>query len=107
MPVEKISADKLKELEEKHKRVHVLNDKDGEWQVVFRRPNRAEYKRFKSQINSPDHASDAAETLARQLVVHPSPEAFDALLDEFPGIPEAASRAFLRLAGAIAEFDGK
>lgn len=107
MPVEKLSADKINELEKLHKRIHVLDDTDGEWQVVFRKPNRAEYKRFKTQINSAEHASDAAETLARQLVVHPSPEAFDALLDEFPGIPEAASKAFLRLAGAVAAFDGK
>ena len=102
-----LTEDQLKELESTHKRIAHIRAKDGEWEVVFRKPTRAEYKRFRSSINDPQNAADAAEQLARQCVVYPTREAFDALLEDWPAIPEASSKAFLRLVGMSVEADGK
>jgi hypothetical protein len=102
-----LSQQQIDEFEAQHKRIAHLRGKDDTWEVVFRKPTRAEYRRFKSQINDPTQQSDAAEQLARQLVVYPSREAFDALLEDWPAIPEAASKAFLALSGMNTEADGK
>ena len=104
---EKLTQQQIDELEEKWKRIAHLKAKGGEWEVVFRKPTRGEYRRFKAQINDPNQQSDAAEQLARVLVVYPSREAFDALLEDWPAIPEAASKAFLTLAGMSVEAEGK
>lgn len=102
-----LSDDQIKELEAKHKRVARCGAVGGEWEVVFRAPNRAEYKRFRAAINNPNTAPDAQEQLARQCVVYPSREAFDALLEEWPAIPEACSKAFSRLMGLAVDDDVK
>jgi len=107
MSTEKVTDELLKELESKHQRVCHLRGRDGGWEVVFRRPTRQEYKRFKASMHNPQLAPDAQEQLARQCVVHPSKEAFDALLEDFPAIPEAASEAFSRLMGLAVEADTK
>lgn len=103
----KLTQEQINEFEAQHKRIAHLVAKDGAWECVFRKPTRAEYRRFRSAINDPQQQSDAAERLARQLVVYPSPEAFDLLLEEWPAIPEAASKAFLALSGLNVEADGK
>jgi hypothetical protein len=107
MSAEKITEEKIAELESTHKRVAVVTCAEGEWQVAFRKPSRAEYKRFRSSINDPQLSADATEQLARTLVVYPSREAFDALLEEWPAIPEASSKALLRLMGMATALEGK
>ena len=108
-----ISAEDLAKLEADHKRVALVKsfdktpDGEPEWCVVYKKPNRGQYKQFRSRINNESLAPDATEQLARALVVYPSPEAFDALLEEWPAIPEASSKALLRLMGMAAEPDLK
>lgn len=102
-----LTDEDIKKLEADHKRIAHIRAKDSEWEVVFRKPTRAEYKRFRSSINDPQNAADAAEQLARCCIVYPTREAFDALLEEWPAIPEASSKAFLRLVGMAVEADGK
>lgn len=102
-----LSDEQLSELEAKHKRVARVRSKDGEWEIVLRRPTRAEYKQFRTRSHNPGTVADAQETLARQCVVYPSREAFDALLEEWPAIPEAASGAFSRLMGLAIDDDSK
>jgi hypothetical protein len=107
MATEKLSPEKISELEATHKRIAHVRDIDGEWEVVYRRPSRAEYRRFRSSINDPQQSADATEQLARSLVVYPSREAFDALLEEWPAIPEGSSKALLRLMGTATTQEGK
>lgn len=102
-----LSQEKIAALEAEHKRIAVVKSADGGWIVVYKKPNRGQYKQFRSRINNEALAPDATEALARQLVVYPSPEAFDALLEEWPAIPEASSKALLRLMGMAAEPDLK
>ncbi len=102
-----LTAEQLKELETNHKRVKRVVGKNGAWECVFRKPDRAEYKRFKSMANNPALLPDAQEALARATVVYPSREAFDALLEDYPGIPEAAADALLELAGVSVDESAK
>lgn len=102
-----LTPDQIKSLEDSHKRIAVVRHEGAEWCVVYRAPSRAEYKQFRSRINNPQTAPDAQEQLARQCVVYPSKEAFDALLEEWPAIPEASSKAFSRLMGLAVEDDSK
>lgn len=108
----KITKAEIDQLEAAHKRVAVVRgrpDPDGAtpWEVVFRKPTRAEYKMFRANSHNPATIADAQEKLARACVVHPSKEAFDALLEDWPAIPEAASGAFSRLMGLAADEDSK
>lgn len=102
-----LSQEDITKLETEHKRIAVVKAAGGEWQVVYKKPSRAQYKQFRSRINNADLAADATEQLARQLVVYPSAEAFDALLDEWPGIAEASSKALLHLSGMASDPDVK
>jgi len=103
----KITQEELDKLEATHGRIAHLRGKGGTWEIVLRKPNRAEYKQFRSRSNNPELAPDAQEQLARQCVVYPSRDAFDALLEEWPAIPEAASKAFSNLMGLAVEADSK
>ena len=103
----KLTKEQVQEFEATHKRVAHLRGKDGDWEVVIRKPTRAEYKQFRSRTHNPAQVADAQEILARQCVVYPSRDAFDAMLEDWPGIPEAAGAAFGRLMGLAAEEDGK
>ena len=108
-----IDQAKLTELEATHKRIAVCKssklraDGQPEWMAVFRKPNRMEYKAYRAEANDESRKSDAAERLARRLVVLPTPEAFDAMVEDFPGIPEACQRALNELAGIHQVDDGK
>jgi hypothetical protein len=116
-----LTEEQIAELDAKHGRTAMVRspgrgpDKKGgdpvppgtDWEVIFRKPRSAEYKRFRAANHNPALIADAQETLARQTVVYPSPEAFNALLEEWPAIPEAASKAFAHLMGLTADESSK
>jgi hypothetical protein len=69
--------------------VHLIGT-GNKWECVFRAPRRAEYKMFRANCHNDARKADANEVLAKQCCVYPpSRDAFDALLDVFPAIPEA------------------
>jgi hypothetical protein len=94
-----LSPEQIEELRKTHGRVAVVTGKDDAWQVVYKKPSRADYKRFRAMSHRPEQASEAQEMLALKCVVHPSAEALDALLEDYPGIPEASGKALGELAG--------
>lgn len=104
-----INKEQLSELEATHKRIAHVQGKGTPtpWEVVLRKPTRAEYKHYRSQSNNPAQTADAQEILVRKLVVHPSAEAFDVMLEEWPGIAEACGNAISILAGFSAAADAK
>jgi len=63
--------------------------------IVFRKPKRAEHKRFLDQISSDKSKADAMEIYVRGAVVYPDKADFSSLLDEYAGLIEV-------LAGEIA-----
>ena len=103
-----LTPEKIEELRAAHGRIEVVNAKNGAWQVVYRKPTRAEYRRFRAMSHRPEAIADAQEMLARACCVHPAPAtAFDALLEDFPGIPEGSGKALGDLAGMSADETGK
>lgn len=104
-----IPKEKIEELESMHKRIAVLRGVGDPpaWEIVLRKPSRAEYKMFRAQIMNPAQAPDAQEILVRKCVVFPDAAGFDALLEDYPAIPEAASEAIKRLTGLGAAEDTK
>jgi hypothetical protein len=86
-----LSKEDLQKLETDHKRIAHVVGKNNAWECVFRKPTRAEYKRFRAMAHNSSTLPDAQENLARTCVVFPSPEGFDALLEDYPAIPEAAA----------------
>lgn len=68
--------------------VHLVG-KGQMWECVFRAPTRNEYKMFRANAHNTARVADANDTLAIQTNVYPGREAFMALLEKFPGIPEA------------------
>ena len=102
-----LTDEQVAEYETEHKRVARLRGQNGAWEVVLRKPTRAEYKQFRSRSHDPSKAPDAQELLVRQCCVYPSREAFDALLEDWPGIPEACGEAIKSLTGLSATDDVK
>lgn len=88
--------------------VHLVG-KNGAWECVFRAPSRNEYKMYRANVHNPARIADASDTLAIQTVVSHSREAFLALLEKFPGIPEAlcASDDLKELTGTAVEEGAK
>ncbi len=106
-----LSVDDLSKLRETYPQgvVHLIG-KDARWEAVFRAPTRGEYKMFRANAHNTARVADANEMLARQTVVHPpTREAFDALLDRFPAIPEAMANDedFRALTGVSVEEGSK
>lgn len=85
-----LTKDELDKLREANPNgiVHLVGA-GGRYECVFRTPTRAEYKMFRAAIHNDARKSDANETIALQTVVYPTRDAFDALLNTFPAIPEA------------------
>ena len=92
------------------------------YEVVFRKPKPGEYSVFVSNANSEGRKAKAQEMLARSTIVavvvgkaktltigtEPATvtavrEAFDRLLSDYPGIPEAAASEIGELAGLAKE----
>jgi hypothetical protein len=104
-----ISQEKLDALETQYKRIGVVTHPDGKsWAVVLRKPTRSEYKLFKANANNANTQSEAQEKLFKGTCVLPEGQpAIDALLEDWPGIPEACSKTFQMLAGMSGVEEGK
>ena len=101
-----LTSEQVQEFEAKHGRIAHVRGKDGAWECVFRKPKRAEYKRFRALAVS-DSKAEAQEWLALATCVYPDATALEALLDNYPGIPEAAAGKLTELAGIATEETGK
>lgn len=79
-------------------RVAIVESKLGP--VLLRSPSRPEYKRFRSQLKPKGDNGDILEQLARQVVLYPSRQEFDAMLDRRPALADTVGNRALELAGA-------
>ena len=102
-----VTKEVLDGLRLKHKRLahlksnRTLDDgKTPEWEFVIKAPNRSQYKQFRSQVHDEKRKADATEMLVRHLVVYPSPEEFDALMEEWPALCDGCGGTLNSLAGA-------
>ncbi len=101
-----LTQEQIQEYEAKHTRIAHLRGGDGAWEIVLRKPTRAEYKHFRSMSHGAS-AADAQEFLVRKCCVYPADGGIDALLEEWPGIPEASGKAIMSIAGMAASDDVK
>ena len=102
-----LTDEQIAEYEAAHKRVARVRDKNDAWEVVLRKPSRAEYKQFRAMAHNSAQVADANELLVRKCCVFPAREAFDLLLEDWPGIPEACGEAIRSLCGLSAADDVK
>ena len=98
-----ISKDQLEKLESEHKRILHVVGHAAAWEIVLRKPTRQEYKQFRAATHNQAQVADAQEMLVRRIVVYPSHETFDALLEDYPGIPEACGPSLQALVGMAGE----
>jgi hypothetical protein len=100
-----VTEDQLKEFEAKYKRIARVQSADKndngspKWEVVLRRPSRMEYNRYRTSGHDSDRKADAQDELIRQIAILPSGEGIAALIEDWPGIPEACGEAIAKLAG--------
>jgi hypothetical protein len=85
-----ISKEQLDELKKTHGRVVHLSDTDEEddtllWECVFRVPTKREFDVYTAKQDQ-GIGIKGLEQMARTIVLYPSREEFDALLDKFPGL---------------------
>lgn len=76
-------------------------------EIVVKRPSRAAYKRWRSMIVDDAKKADAVETLMKDAVVHPTLPEWEAMLDEYPALPETFGGEVLKLLGANTKADAK
>lgn len=79
----------------------VVDEMRVPWEIVIRKPERKDYKLFRSNAQRPERKDMAQEILLRSCLVSPPISSFDKLLDAYPGIPEAPS-----VSEALAEATG-
>lgn len=102
-----LSEEQVKSYEAQHGDVaHVIGPKDTPtsepaWELVMRRPKKAEYRYYKTQMQGERTKVDANENLLRMIVVYPDSATFDKLLDKFWAIPDSPP-----VHGALSTFGG-
>jgi len=108
------TEEEIAALDAQYKRTAVVkavrsNGEGPIWCVVLRKPSRPEYKLWRSQTHDEGLKADSQELLVRKLIVWPKLDAagIEALLDDWPGIPEACGQALLDLTGAAGKADVK
>jgi hypothetical protein len=94
-----IDPKKLEEIKAANPGVSVFETSACDRDFLFRRPTRAEYKRYRSKIFDVESRDSATEQLTRACVLYPDPAAFDALLEELPALGETVGAEVLKSAG--------
>lgn len=94
-----LTPQQIEEFKASHGRIAHVRGSDGAWEVVYRKPTRAEYKRYRAMCNDPVQKPEAMEVLARSVVVHPSKEDFDKLLDDYTMVADVCADRIGALAG--------
>ncbi len=103
-----ITKEWLEEAQAKYKRVAHVVGADDEWEVVLRKPDSKEYKMLRAQTLNESQQPMALEACFRKICIYPEgKDAVQALLDDWPGIPEACGPAINRLSGLSATTDQK
>jgi len=90
----------LESLKERHGEIFLVEILEGET-LAFRRPSRAEYKRFKAQALDDHKRIEADEQLVRSVVVYPEGAELEALLDRKPALATSLAGEVLEVAGAV------
>lgn len=104
-----LTQEDIDKLKAEHGEIWHIKGKGGAWEIVFKKPRRVDYKMFRANIANPARAPEAQEILLRAVILVPKREEFDALLDQYPAIPEntAVGEALIEALGFASEEVGK
>jgi hypothetical protein len=106
--VVRITESELLELEARYGRIAHIKGEDDAWEIVLRKPTRAEYKIFRGMLHDEARKSDAVEMMFWKMCVVPADkQMLDALVNDYPAIPEACAGKILKLAGTGVEVELK
>lgn len=99
-------ADTEKSLRAKHGEILRVDTKRQT--MIFRRPSRAEFRRYLGHLNgSKEEKAQAFEWIVRATIVYPEPKDFELILDKLPGLYLQASKDYLVFVGMSEEEDEK
>jgi hypothetical protein len=87
----------LATLQSKHGK-HLAWYADDQFVFVAKRPPRKDYLKFKADVGDEAKRIYATEDLCRACLVHPDAQAFDAALEEIPGIADKLGEQLVLLA---------
>lgn len=96
---------KLQELKNQHGELLAF-EVEGQ-AVAFRRPTRADYKRFKMEVMNEKTKATATDNLAFSCLVHPERTDFNAIVDRWPSLIETASVGLVEMIGSEDQFQKK
>lgn len=101
--VNEVTDEALAALKAKHGERKVLKltttTPDGIVEIAVVKPGRKEYERFRKQLGDDNKRDGALESLLRAHVLSPERAQFDALLDEYPALPEEFGKPLLSAIG--------
>jgi hypothetical protein len=102
----RLTQSDLEALDSQHRDIIYVSDPV---EVVFRKPTRDECKMFRRNLHDPRVSAEAQELLCRAIVVYPSRDGFDSILNDFPLLCDApkVSEAIMRLTGMAAQEGAK
>jgi hypothetical protein len=104
-----VDENKVQELKERLPgvRLFVYEHPDA-GELVYRSPSRAAYDAFQDRMVDPSAPKSAAvNDLARAVVLHPEPGAFEALCQTYPALPGVIAALARDAAGNLAGAKGK
>lgn len=101
-----IEQSKIDELRAEHGEIVVIGA-NGFDIVLAKTEIRAKYKRFKTMVMDEKKRVNAAEQLARDLLVYPSLAAFEEILDGFPAMAEILGAEATKFCGMTEEIEVK
>lgn len=104
--IDKAKIDELKAANPGAK-LHLLTSEEAETEFVVKPPTRAQWKRFKTEIQDPAKRASAIETLCLDCVVYPARAEFEQLLERAPGIASSLSEEIADIAGVVEKFEKK
>lgn len=99
----------IEALKAKHGKLFELSVGEGEEKrtIIVRRPNRPEWKRFKTQARDDLKQDTAGITLLKTVLIEPEATTLDAWLNELPGLEESFAAEVIRLIGATERAEKK
>jgi hypothetical protein len=106
----KVTPELLDKLKAEHRYIAYVNgefDDEIVWEVVLRKPTSKEYKQLRAQVTDGNQKAMAGEAVFRKIIIYPSRDQIDALLEEWPGVAEACGGAINKLAGLVANEGSK
>ena len=81
----------------------ILECKLGKTECIFRPADQGEWERLQDKISDDKNPSSYLRSTAQQVLLHPSREEFEALLERYPAFPDTLCSKLRELGGGKVE----